>query len=264
MRGQTKRSNETLIQQERKRVEEYLDKFIKKDKEGRVRLTEDNATKIETLIRFNPRYGKTTNEENDECAMSLIKELKTDDSLYKNRDHIRRIVGRITSENSTRMSGHDMDDLRDIIVDIHKDDLLKMLKNDNGKYELIDILASETEQDKHANFSFATKFCHYMCLYLFDEEKEKKYQDNYSIYDSNVIKTISNYRKNKEKIKAFDKKKYSPSEYYIEYQRIIDKILEKRTHSRISRNAFDHIMWYYTKTRNNVESTKSNSNQEDE
>ncbi len=248
MRGQSKKTNETLIQRERKRVEEYLDRFIKKDKKGHVRLTEDNATKIEALIRFNPRYGKTTNEENDKCAMSLIKKLKTDERLYKDGEHIRNIIGRINSENSTRMSTNDMDDLRDIIVGIPKDDLLKMLKNDNGEYELIDILARETKQDKRANFSFATKFCHYMCFYLFDEEKEKKYQDNYSIYDNNVINTISDYRKNKEKIPRYDKEstKESPAQYYKNYQIIIDKILARK-HDKISRNAFDHILWYCLK-----------------
>ena len=149
-----KNKNENLIQQERGRVDDYLEKFIEKDKKGRVCLTRKNATKIETLIRFNPRYGKTTNEENDKSAMSLIKRLKTDETLYNNGDHMRNIIGRINSENSTRMSEEDMNDLRDIIVDIHKDDLLKMLKNDNGEYELIDILAKETKQNKHANFSF--------------------------------------------------------------------------------------------------------------
>ncbi len=177
MRGQTKKTNETLIQQERKRVDEYLEKFITKDQNGRVQLTQDNATKIETLIRFNPRYGKTTNEGNDKCAMSLIKQLKTDERLFKDSEHIRNIIGRINSENSTRMSAHDMDDLRDVIVAISKKKLIEMLQNDNKKYRLIDILAEETRQDHRANFSFATKFCHYMCIYLFEGEK---YQDNYS------------------------------------------------------------------------------------
>ena len=262
MRGQSKKTNETLIQQERKRVEEYLDKFIKKNREGRVQLTEDNATKIEALIRFNPRYGKTTNEENDKCAMSLIKELKTNERLYNNREHIRNIIGRINAENSTRMSRNDMDELtKRIRRVISKNDLIRMLKNDNKKYELINLLAKETKQDKHANFSFATKFCHYMCLHLLEGE----YQDNYSIYDNNVIKTISEYTDNQKIIPSYKKSmKESPAEYYMCFQKIIDEILEKKAHNRISRNAFDHIMWYYTKTRKNVESAEPNSNQENE
>lgn len=245
-------NKKSLIQQERERVEKYIKKFIVLDKKGRVCLIEDNATKIETLIRFNPRYGKTTNEENDKCAMVLIKELKTNERLYNDREHVRNIIGRINAENSTRMSGNDMDDLRDIIAAIPKKDLIKMLKNKNKKYELINLLAKETEHDKHANFSFATKFCHYMCIYLFEGEK---YQDNYSIYDNNVIKTISCYRDNQEEIPPYKKTmKESPAQYYKRFQNAIDDILERNS-DRISRNAFDHIMWYYAKTRENVEST---------
>ena len=45
------------------------------------------------------------------------------------------------------------------------------------------------------NFSFATKFCHYMAMYLFDG---KNYADNFSIYDNVLDKAIRKYADDKE------------------------------------------------------------------
>ena len=190
--------------------------------------------------------------------------------LY-NRETIEAIIKRINSENSTRMSNPEMEKIAERIVDhaSTKDILMNMLKG--KKYSLIDIIAEtintttngNKKERNRSNFSFATKFCHYMCFYLFEGED---WQDNYSIYDNIVIKVLPDYAKSfgtEYDLKPFNKSKKNPIEYYEEYQKCIDNIL-KESGNKISRNAFDHIMWYYTKTRKNVESTKSNNNQEDE
>ena len=88
------------------------------------------------------------------------------------------------------------------------------------------------------NVSFASKFCHYACFYLFEGEAE---QDNYSIFDYVLRKVlpkyISHYR-----IKSWNLDDYS------EYRKAVDDILRK-ANARISRNGFDHLLWYYFKGR---------------
>lgn len=88
--------------------------------------------------------------------------------------------------------------------------------------------------------AFATKFCHYVCFYVFEGQPE---QDNFSIYD-NVVAGILPYYAIKYKIdyKKVDFKKYS------QYIGLVDEII-RRSGSNISRNGFDHLLWYYYKGR---------------
>ena len=266
-------NNGRLIQQEHKRAEAY-ESELKLDKDqdsGLVYLTPDNAAKIEARIHLNPRYKKTVDDSNEKSTKFIIRQLKEGKLLY-NKDNIEEIIKRINSENSTRMSKDEMGEIAGRIIKSAstKDILMKMLKEKD--YSLIDEIAkpiNTTTKDKkkernRSNFSFATKFCHYMCFYLFEGED---WQDNYSIYDNIVINVLPDYinnRKSQDILLPFNKDKdIPPSKYYKKYQDLIGDIL-KENGNRISRNAFDHIMWYYTKTRKSVESADSNSNQRNE
>ncbi len=54
----------------------------------------------------------------------------------------------------------------------------------------------------------------------------------------------------KESLLPFTKEKdpqMDLSKYYEQYQRIIDTIIEKCSGNKISRYAFDHILWYFSK-----------------
>jgi len=76
------------------------------------------------------------------------------------------------------------DEITARICDIPVEKLLNYLKNPHGtKYKLLDIIAKKTGATirPRENKSFASKFCHYACFYLFEGMDE---QDNYSIYDS--------------------------------------------------------------------------------
>ncbi|MBQ4371360.1 MAG: hypothetical protein II803_03000, partial [Firmicutes bacterium] len=92
------------------------------------------------------------------------------------------------------------------------------------------------------NKSFASKFCHFACLYLFDDEK----QDNYSIYDSILKKVLPMY------LDYYGiKEKYNLDEYG-EYCQAIDMVRMKaaaKTRKTISRNGFDQLLWFYHKGR---------------
>ena len=241
--------NTTLIQQEQKRAKEFLKTFIAVDEKGRVCLTQENATKIEALIRFNPRYGKVVDKNNQDCAMSLIKQFR-DDKLSYDNDCMEKIIRRLNFENSTRMDNDEMRELADRLISIAKtkDELFALLKNINNDYQLIGELAKKTFFGKR-RFSFATKFCHYMCYYLFKDE----YQDYYSIYDNIVINYLPDYMELAnitDRLLPFTKEKdphLNLSKYYERYQGIIDTIIKECSDRTISRHAFDHILWYSSK-----------------
>jgi len=94
------------------------------------------------------------------------------------------------------------------------------------------IRAVRSGTKKRKNFSFATKFCHYASYYLF---KGKPEQDNFSIYDNVMEKAIKKYNPLLKKVSFFCK--------YGAYIDAIDKIRS----GSISRNGFDHLLWYYYK-----------------
>ena len=117
--------------------------------------------------------------------------------------------------------------------------LLKYLRERD--FNLIDILSERTKQGKggRRNISFASKFCHFSCFYIFGEEDA---QDNFSIYDGVVARALPKYLayyKLNDKVQIKDKN-------YREYSDAIDDII-KASGSKISRNGFDHLVWYYFK-----------------
>ena len=167
----------------------------------------------------------------------------------------------VDAENSTHINADKVGrkEITDRIVH-YKNDLLELLK-DTKNYPLIGTLSEETHPKHEAgntnparkNFSFATKFCHYACFYIF-ENKDVEYRDSYSIYDyivSNALKTFYNYKENQSQKNGFEDKKFFV-EKYRHYQSFIDelrtKAAEKAKESNpVSRNGFDHMLWYYYK-----------------
>ena len=102
------------------------------------------------------------------------------------------------------------------------------------------------------NQSFASKFCHYACLYVF---KGKKEEDNFSIYDK-ILETVLPWYWSRFDVGELEKPsgKYN----YQEYSDVIDEIRDKNkqnTQYLISRNGLDHLLWYYHKGRLTKESS---------
>ncbi len=185
------------------------------------------------------------------------------------------ILKKINKENSTRVSINNIKNMTKIINEkcnksIEK--LFAILENINDGYKLIGKLT--VIKGNNENFSLATKFCHYMCINYFDDSERR---DNYSIYDNVVSENLPKYYEffkkelikkdikynelpntKKDKLKARIKKVTSHEErenkyieFYKEYQKLIDDIREvaakKYNKQKISRNGFDHILWYTNK-----------------
>ena len=212
-----------------------------------MKLSEDNAAKAEAIMRTMYSSSTSLNKktENSTKSISELKKLLFDKSFDKQeyRRIIAEIVARIDSENSTHLNtdGVGREELTNRILKISHDKLLDYLKKPKStKYELIRILEKKTQPRdmKHVgriNTSFASKFCHYMCIHLFEGTT---YQDNYPIYDSIVRIVLPKY------LKHFGIERSITD--YESYTKAIDEII-KASGASISRNGFDHILWIYYK-----------------
>lgn len=164
----------------------------------------------------------------------------------------------VNRENSTHLKNND---LKEIVNWIYN--------NINTPQELAASLKDRKQGDKMIsdlrkidgisdNYSFITKFCHYASFNIFDD----KHRDNYSIYDKilsdNIPYYYYHYVKKDEEI-SYDKirkmrkclqnngntkREKQCENRYNYYTKKIDEII-KASHTGISRNGFDHLLWIY-------------------
>lgn len=234
--------------------------MLKENPVGQVELTEDNAARVEAMIASNSTYK---NSSNSTCGPkgkykgSTAYWVKAFENCVKNNsgnypDIIRNIVEAVDRENSTHLNADKAgyDEITERICGYAVSTLLDLLKNPDPstgpKYVLIDELSKPVISNgkSRANFSFATKFCHYMAFYLFDGKPE---QDNFSIYDGIMEKAI---RKHAKQLGiAIPKNLKSFKGHYVEYMKTIDDVRDacKKNGEDLSRNDLDHLLWYYYK-----------------
>lgn len=144
---------------------------------------------------------------------------------------------------------------------------IEKLRNGFDSYDLIDEIAKPDERSfkkefngeskeikERYHFSFATKFCRYVCLRLNENTKKA---DSFYIYD-NVLKNnlkfyAEEYEVKKFEFSDFDDEDNSPKKQYIRYSKFLDEIRKKAKekskidNEQVSRNALDHIIWYFNK-----------------
>lgn len=242
--------------------------MLKENPVGQVELTEDNAARVEAMIASNSTYK---NSSNSTCGPkgkykgSTAYWVKAFENCVKNnsgnyQNIIRNIVEAVDRENSTHLNADKAgyDEITKRILGYKPPKLIDLLENPNPlkgpKYVLIDVLSKPVQSTitkngqvifkSRSNFSFATKFCHYMAFYLFDGKPE---QDNFSIYDGIMEKAI---RKHAKQLGiAIPKGANSFKGDYVAYMDTIDKVRKacKNNGQDISRNGLDHLLWYYYK-----------------
>ena len=218
------------------------------DDEKVVELSKENVAKIESILRYDSSYRNAFNPKSDGSSAFYIKKFKEEFIVnkkdYKNesfKNLLSKIINTIDSENSTHLNSDlvGREELLNRLLELNFETLYEYLKYPlESSYELIKILSKPThpKDNKHKgrrNFSFATKFCHYMCFNLFDDDK----QDNFPIFDNVINKAIK---------ERFHKKFDGRYENYDAYVKIIDEII-KENGNEISRNGFDHLVWYVYK-----------------
>lgn len=215
-----------------------------------VALTLDNVALVEAMICTDSKYLKSGDKNlgpngkypgSTAYWMTELKKYydlgKTDEVEYKRI--IENAVAAVDRENSTHLntdSGRGIISQR--IIAFGKDKILNSLRKPS--FEFFEEIARKTSDKKGArkNISFASKFCHYACMYLFEGKPE---QDNFSKYD-NVVKTVI------PQYAEYYKLEYEDLKDYKNYSDLIERILQE-SGNQISKNGFDHLLWYYYKGR---------------
>ena len=229
----------------------YLDKG-----KDLLELSFENVVLIEAIIAHDSNYSKAGRKDavpsgkyKGSTAYWMVELSKYLNSDSKDKKEFERLVteavAAVDRENSTHLNvGNGRDEETRRIIKFGEDRIIETLKN--SSLELFDELVKPVNVStkngtyKRCNISFASKFCHYLCFWLFEGKPEA---DNYSIYDNIVKKQLSRYAE-----KYNIKYQEESLEDYSYYCTIINQILSK-SGNKISRNGFDHLLWYYYKGR---------------
>ena len=232
-------------------------------------LTRDNVAIVEAMIQNDSAYRRSTKvdaapiykkkkpEEKEYGGSSgywltrlkrILLENKTDEQ-YTYEEIIRNSVEAVDRENSTHLNadGKGRDDITQRLCAFGRAELLACLKDPDYKdMKLFNEIARRTSAEKGARINplFASKFCHYACFYIFEGTE---YQDNYSIYDDILKNVMPDYLD----FYGFDPAAFDLSDYK-QYRNAVDNIRCKASYIsgvEISRNGFDHLLWYYHKAR---------------
>ena len=232
------------------------------DSNGFLAMTEKNARFLCASIKLDSAYRKTYDKNDDNSAFKYAVDHNKE---IMDKEVMTEICRRIDRENSTHLSvsGNQKGDNKgisntvDIILGI--DDIVVKLQNGNA--DLVKTIAGYDEKEanlcekKRNNFSFASKFCTYMCRFLFEGSPES---DNYSIYDGVLSRILPYYawyycddetyitKRGNSGIEKVFKDKYN----YEGYRDLIDRIrqkIEDKMKFPITREQFDSMLWYYYK-----------------
>ena len=226
------------------------------------KLTRDNVAIVEAMIRNDSAYIRSTdvkaepiyNRKNEmkyggssAYWMTLLKKILLDgviDISYSYEDIILKAVESVDRENSTHLNSDKCgrQEISERICKFEREELIKCLKDpDYRDMKLIREISRITsaEHKGRTNLSFASKFCHYACFYLFEGTE---YQDNYSIYDG-IMKTVLPWY-----LEYYSIDQHYDLNDYKDYRKAVDKI-RGVCGIEISRNGFDHLLWYFHKGR---------------
>ena len=239
-----------------------------------VELSTKNVAKVEAMIRTDSKYRLSLGNDYEDKEYSpywieqlgkLLREESADCCYEK---VICKIVDLLDKENGTHLTADLTEDkktdaskvMKKRILELknRKKDILKFLENPSVFFnktdlDLIEILSAPTKEINNEkprrHLSFASKFCHYTCFHIF---KDQKARDNFSIYDKFVLEALPYYLKYYKENGKIDneivlKKENGNSHYkFSDFQKVVDEII-KASDSKISRNGFDHLLWYYFK-----------------
>ncbi|MBP0967439.1 MAG: hypothetical protein J5722_07385, partial [Oscillospiraceae bacterium] len=279
----------TLIEKEQKMKEEFLFTKIEIPNEGDANnpwrfpeLTPRNVALAEAMIDNDSAYRRSRDknaEQKGKYSGSTAYWMHQLKDYYEGKTErtfeaiIEGAVKAVDSENSTHLSsdGVGLKQITKRIIARYSENKEK-LKSDLATRksvkdlfckisEITDVKEAnrknpEKKYNPRVNISFASKFCHYACFYLFEGKPE---QDNFPIFDSVLSKAIqvySWYFLGKSVNMEFEREKVDTVwKVYEAYCQTIDDIRNNHK-EKISRNGFDHILWYYFKGRDKEETSK--------
>ncbi len=260
----------SLIKEEKINSEKYklLEETIEYDNEKVkiVKLTSDNVSRVEAMISTNSDYRRIQSDDNErtynkngklkylgssrfwilQLKEIINTDLKCSSKGFTYEEIIRNIICAVDNENSTHLNSDKIGRkaVEKKILSLSRLELKKQLKNENKEYKLINIIQTPQSDGEKSHFSFATKFCHYVSMILFEGTE---FEDNYSIYDNVLKKSLCKYIKRYLNLDVSESSFKNDYKKYIEYIDNIRNKAEKLYGKKISRNGFDHLLWYYHK-----------------
>lgn len=222
---------------------------LRRNSTGLVVISPDNVARVEAMIAENSRYNRSLNSDNRSSSKACLDILKRElyDLTHPHPDllTVENAMRAINRENSTQLSAGELSELANRICALSSSEILEYLEKpttklgpSGEKYYLVSYLRKKTATSKRSgreNYSFATKFCHYACINFFQGKTEA---DNFPIIDNVVKAVFPKYAENIVKQIVF--------EDYETFVRNIDEVLDHYGNC-ISRNGFDHLMWYANK-----------------
>jgi len=229
------------------------------DENGFLALNEKNARFIGAAYRLDSKYRKSFDVNDSNSAFYYI--IQNANRIDGNYEVIKEICTRLDRENSTHLSvwGDHNENNNGIEITAKVISKIENLNEElkNGSTQLVEIIASAVQ--KRYNFSFATKFCTFMCRFLFSGTPEAH---NYCIYDNVLARVIPYYawnfigrkyinRRGGSSIESMFKNKHN----YSGYEELIDTIrmkASKKYNYMTTREEFDAMLWYYYKGNNDV------------
>ena len=228
------------------------------------KLTRDNVAIVEAMIRNDSAYIRSSDKAasptfdkkgnmkyggSSAYWMSKLRSIliKNKSSDYSHKEIIKYAVAAVDRENSTHLNADNCgrEEITERICKLKRQELLACLKDPAYKnMKLIRLISRRTSAEERAreNLSFASKFCHYACFFIFEGTK---YQDNYSIYDNILKSVLPKYLDYYSIDEDYDLNDYG------DYRIAVDAI-RNASGTEISRNGFDHLLWYYHKGRKTI------------
>ena len=245
--------------------------------DGAPKFTQNNFKLINTFLKYDSNYsgveddsslvfaktyrGILTKEKENFFNFKKVEDYK-DEEDYMQNDSLYLVIESIDRFNSTHLASEGPKGGNKGRINTAKG--IYNLKNFKERLyyadtKLVDEIAGFGGKN---NFSFASKFCSYLCRYLF---KGLTQENNYCIYDE-VVQSVLPYFANCYKINL-DKKYYTTctrkgikhnrsiiskvkKDGYSEYIKVINAIVEKikkESNIDVSYEAFDHMLWYFFK-----------------
>lgn len=247
------------------RIETYssayeLDRIV--GRKAIVALTRKNADFLNAVVRIDSRYSKVFNYNNENVIKNLFDKMQSGGEF---EGLVFDAISEIDRTNSTHLEA--AVDGRKIMadrvceicrnIDNLKDELQKEFSVQNNNHilaRLTDKIQAKKEGGFRYNLSFASKFCSYAAEFLNIGKKYSKYDNvvatalpDYSkIYLGIAMKRgtflIQQYHKNEDELQY-------RLEIYEKYCNCIDSIIAtlKEDNIDISKDEFDHIVWYSSK-----------------